>query len=106
VDLRRYIRDIDPLLQEGATITTTVEGFHTDTGEKRTIRGTVTDVYYEGQMDSPATLAELAGKATVTLDTGDQTYTVGGWGASLEELEASVIRTESIDRGDECSDKP
>lgn len=102
IDIRRYIRDIDPLLHEGADITAVVHGYHTDTGEERTLRGTVTDVHYEGSTDDVATLSELAGRASLTLETGDGVYSVGGWGATLEEVEATLITTEDVGgRGEE-----
>ncbi|SEP79302.1 TrmB family transcriptional regulator [Natrinema salaciae] len=100
VDLRQCLRDVEPLLEDGATIEATVYGFETDTGREVTRRGTITDLTYTGHstVDGQQTaLFHLAGKASLTLATDDGTYTVGGWGAMLEDYEATRITIESID---------
>ncbi|MDQ2049596.1 TrmB family transcriptional regulator [Natronolimnohabitans sp. A-GB9] len=100
VDLRRCLRDVEPLLEEGATIEMTIDALETDSGREVTRRGTIADVTYAGVStdDERITpLSQLAGKASLTLETGDERYTVGGWGAMLEDLEATRLTIESID---------
>ncbi|WP_247002033.1 TrmB family transcriptional regulator [Halosolutus gelatinilyticus] len=101
VDLRQCIRDVVPLLDEGYSIEATIRGFETDTGREVTKRGRITDATYAGVATNdgrPAPLAQLAGEASVTLATDDDRYTVGGWGAMIEDFEGVRITIESIDR--------
>lgn len=100
VDLRQCLRDVEPLLEDGVTVEATVYGFETDTGREVTRRGTITDVTYTGHSTSEereTPLFHLAGKASLTLATDDGPYTVGGWGAMLEDYEATRITIESLD---------
>ncbi|SFC44493.1 transcriptional regulator [Halobiforma haloterrestris] len=100
VDLRQCLRDVVPLLEEGRTVDVTVDGFDTETGREVTRRGTVVDVTYAGTAanDGRTTpLSQLAGEASLTLSTDDGTCTVGGWGAMIEDYEATRITIESVD---------
>ncbi|WP_226013020.1 TrmB family transcriptional regulator [Halomicrobium salinisoli] len=97
VDLRACIRDIQPLVESGTTVRATVTGRDTETNAERTVSGEITGIEYSGESteDDTLPLAELAGRASVTVDTGSGTVSVGGWGAVIEEIEAtSVIVTD------------
>ena len=100
VDLRRCLRDVEPMLEAGATIEATIRGFETNTGRELTLRGTITDVTYAGISDAAerTPLSQLAGRAGFTLETDDGPVTVGGWGAMLEDVEATRITIESCDQ--------
>ncbi|MBX0294132.1 TrmB family transcriptional regulator [Haloarcula nitratireducens] len=94
VDLRHAIRDIEPLLDEGATISATVRGYDTDTNERVDLSGTIAEVSYTGSTmgrKDPIPLAQLAGRISATLDVDGERYEVGGWGAVIEEIEATQI---------------
>jgi len=39
----------------------------------------------------PSSAFGIAGRATVVVDTGEEELTVGGWGAVLEDVEATRI---------------
>ncbi|WP_121741111.1 TrmB family transcriptional regulator [Natronorubrum halophilum] len=100
VDLRQCLRDVEPLLEDGVTIEATVVGFETDTGREVTKRGTITDLTYAGVSASDertTPLPQLAGEASITLEVGGERYTIGGWGAMLEDLEAVRITIESLE---------
>ncbi|QFU81195.1 TrmB family transcriptional regulator [Natronorubrum aibiense] len=100
VDLRQCLRDVVPLLEDGRRVEMTIQGFETDTGYEVTKRGTVVDVTYAGVStddDRETPLTQLAGEASLTLETDDGTYTVGGWGAMIEDFEAIQLTLESID---------
>ncbi|SDJ54787.1 TrmB family transcriptional regulator [Natronorubrum texcoconense] len=100
VDLRQCLRDVEPLLEAGVTIEATVVGFETGTGREVTKRGTITDVAYAGVSASDERvmpLSQLAGKAAITIENGDERTTIGGWGAMLEDLEAIRITIESLE---------
>ncbi|CCQ34229.1 transcriptional regulator TrmB protein [Halorhabdus tiamatea SARL4B] len=99
VCLEEFVRDVYPLWWDGATVSLTVEGIDTDTGEERTISGVLRDVVYSGQTatDRPPTLAELSGQASMILWTPTGRRSIGGWGALIEDLEARRITLEDIE---------
>ncbi|MBX0323258.1 TrmB family transcriptional regulator [Halomicroarcula sp. F13] len=100
VDLRHAVRDIEPLLQEGASIEATVRGRETDTKAEVELTGYITDVDYTGSSlgrTEPVPLAQLAGRISATLDVDGETYDIGGWGAVLEQIEVTEITIESVE---------
>ncbi|WP_435346519.1 TrmB family transcriptional regulator [Haloarchaeobius sp. HRN-SO-5] len=100
IDIREFIRDVEPLLMDGATIHVSVEGKEIAGGDPVTVTGTVADLFYEGDSGTDGRktpLAQLAGRASVTVDTGDARYTVGGEGAMLEEIEAMRLTITGLD---------
>lgn len=98
-DVRRFVRDTEPLLDEGATLTVRVDGFSTESGERTTLTGQVVDVFYQGKgaVEGVPPLPQLAGQVAVYLETEDGTVVVGGWGSVLEEVEATRITLEAVD---------
>jgi len=99
VDLRHVVRDLEPLLAEEASIEVTVVGYVTDTNEPVELTGTVVDVDYTGSSmgrQEPVPLAQLAGRISLTLEADGQTYEIGGWGAVLEEIEATEITVNDV----------
>jgi len=97
VSLKEFIRDISPLHNDGAHIAATIAGVDVASGEFRTVTGTVTDIYYPDMIadDSPS-IVQLSTYAVVTLDTGTEQLTIGGWGAVFEDIEAQKITLEAI----------
>jgi len=98
VDIRYCVRDLETLLNEGATVTVTVRGYETETNEPRAVEGVVTDVTYSGINGvRPATPAFTPLRARLAhrryrLGAVD----VGGWGAVLEEMEAETITIDDV----------
>ncbi|MFC4543419.1 TrmB family transcriptional regulator [Halosolutus amylolyticus] len=100
VDLRQCLQDVMPLLEDDRTIEATIRGFETDTGREATRHGTIVDATYAGisASDDRATpLSQLAGQASLTVADGDERFTIGGWGAMIEDYEAMRITIESIE---------
>ncbi|KTG08249.1 TrmB family transcriptional regulator [Haloferax profundi] len=97
-DIRHFVQDAEPLFQNGKRIVTHINGYETDNREPIDVVGELTDIYYTAVSEPKETLSfsELAGQVCLTIDAGDETYTVGGWGAVLEEVEANRITVESI----------
>jgi sugar-specific transcriptional regulator TrmB len=94
VDIRQCVREIEPLLREGATVEARVVGFDTATEERVDLSGRIASSTYSGVSATGGAeppLSQLAGRVQLTLDTGDREYAVGGWGAMLEEVEANEI---------------
>ncbi|WP_267643454.1 TrmB family transcriptional regulator [Haloarchaeobius amylolyticus] len=91
VDVREFIRDVEPMLLDDLSVGVRVVGKDVSTGEERELEGEVADVFYEGD-DYRGTreipLAQLAGRASVTVATDEGEFTVGGEGAMLEDVEA------------------
>lgn len=101
VDIRECIRDVVPFVADDAEITVSVRGRDTETGESRHVSGIISDLIYANgvrnpEPDSYLTLTNLAGRAAIVVDTGEEEVTIGGWGASLEDVEAQRIVVESV----------
>ncbi len=97
-DIRRCVRDIEPLLDAGQTIDAEIVGYETTSGADVSLDGRITDVLYAGATTSDGTvpLTQLAGQVSLYFETADETYTIGGWGAVLEEIEATRVTITGI----------
>jgi len=99
VDIRQCVRKVEPLLDDGATIDVTVEGYETATDERVQLSGRIVETEYAGVSSADATelpLSQLAGQVHLIVDTGDREWVVGGWGAMLEAVEAVRITVSEI----------
>ncbi len=98
-NLRRFVRDVQPLLEEGVTIHATVEGSEVGTGTATTVSGRVVDVIYPGEPrdDGEIPIGQLAGQVTVEIDDGERRWTIGGWGAVVEDVEATRLTITGYD---------
>ncbi|SEK62881.1 TrmB family transcriptional regulator [Haloferax larsenii] len=97
-DIRNFVQDAKPLLDEGKRIVTNIVGHETESGESVEFTGELTDLYYTAVStpNDSLSFSELAGQVCLTVETEDETYSVGGWGAVLEEVEANRITIEVI----------
>lgn len=96
VDLRYAIRDFKPLFEAGHEIRVRVRGLDTESRKHREIDGVIQDVVTSESLNwNPSTdvvpIAAYAGLAMFAVDTGDDVVDVGGWGATLEDVEARRI---------------
>jgi len=98
VCLEALICDIVPFLTEGARITVHVDGIDTSMGTERRIDGEISNVLYSGQSptDPDPTMTQLAGQASLVVRTDEGPFTVGGWGAQVEDLEARRVVVEGL----------
>lgn len=98
-NLRRFVRDVDPMLSEGIDVDVTVEGSETGTGDAVTVSGSVVDLVYAGEPrpDGEIPIGQLAGQVTVVIDDGERRWSVGGWGAVIEDVEATRITVDAYD---------
>ncbi|PSQ28551.1 TrmB family transcriptional regulator [Halobacteriales archaeon SW_10_68_16] len=99
LDIRYCVRDIAPLLAEGATVDVLVEGVDTETGTDRTVQGTVREVIANGYEhdDEHAPVAIYSGQIGMIVDTDDGPVEIGGWGAMVEEVEAHRLTVLSVE---------
>jgi len=99
VDVRECLRAIEPAVEEGRRVSVTVLGFETATGETCELSGRVVAVEYSAtaaETGEPS-IARYAGRATLVVDTGERSVSVGGWGSTIEDIEATRIVVEAID---------
>ncbi len=99
INVRECIRDIADPLSDGATITATIDAIDIDTEASISLAGTIVDVHYTGIEQYPADVPVLyhGGQATIVLDNGDREIEIGGWGAVIEDYEATRLVVESIE---------
>jgi sugar-specific transcriptional regulator TrmB len=102
VDIRQCVRDLKPLVEAGSTPRVHVEGFDVDTGTPVSTTGVVTDAVFSGTSHSDDAVERLSGQVSLTMDPDDEDeLTVGGWGAMIEDVEATrvtVLDVEAPDR--------
>jgi len=98
VCLEALICDIAPFLSAGARITVRVDGIDTSMGAERRITGEISNVLYSGQspIDPEPTMTQLSGQAALVVRTDDGPFSVGGWGAQMEDLEARRVVVENL----------
>lgn len=93
VDVRECVQDIAPIVNAGTPIPATVRGFEIRTGEDVTLSGEITEIISASLPDEDGllTLTQLAGQATLVLESDGREYGVGGRGATIEDVEATRI---------------
>ncbi|WP_336035830.1 TrmB family transcriptional regulator [Halobacterium yunchengense] len=101
-DIRQFLLEHFRLLREDATITVEVTGRHTEDDREVTVSGPIVDTdrgsTAAGSLSSD--VLALTGTATFVVDDGTDCHTVGGWGATYEDIEArriTVTDVESVD---------
>ncbi|WP_159077023.1 TrmB family transcriptional regulator [Halococcoides cellulosivorans] len=98
VNLGRCVRELRPILADGATVRATVHGANTRTGEAATLTGRITDVTVPGAADTDGTTPTAHGSGpTLEIEVDGDRVAVGDWGAIVEPYEAMRIEIRSID---------
>lgn len=98
VDIRRCLADLEDPLADGATVDVEVVGNLIETGERVELAGTVERLNLGTPDESDVDpMTRPAGPLSLTLRTesGD-TYDVGGWGACIEDVEATRITVTDV----------
>ncbi len=98
-NIRQCVRDIEPLLNDGAAIEVRIRGYETESGDPCELSGTIARATYAGvssETDETVPLSQLAGKVTIYVDDGERERAVGGWGAFVEDVEATRITIEDV----------
>ncbi|MFB6189255.1 MAG: TrmB family transcriptional regulator [Halapricum sp.] len=98
-EIRRCIPEIEPMLEDGAAVRVRISGHWVDSRRPCQLVGTVSEVSYEGGHldDGPVTLRDLAGQASILVETDGGTFSVGGVGTLIEDVEADQIVVEQIE---------
>jgi len=99
IDIRYCIQAIKPLLERGDTVRVRISGFDTNSGSKRTIEGTVSELLVVGA-NRPSTdyIATYGGQIGMVVETDTGPVEVGGWGAMIEDLEAHTVSVLSVEK--------
>ncbi|WP_135366042.1 TrmB family transcriptional regulator [Halosimplex halophilum] len=89
VSIRELIREIESVRTDDETVTVRVEGVDTESREAVEIEGEVVDVIYTDiYEDRDVTFAQQFIQAALRVRSGDEEYTIGGYGAVLEDIRA------------------
>lgn len=98
-DVRQFLLEYIEPIREGARVTVEVTGRDTESNQDVTITGSVVDTEYvsEAAAALDSELLELAGTATIVVDDGEERHTVGGWGATYEDVEAKRITVTGVE---------
>jgi len=96
--LRDCLAVIEPLVRDDADLRAEVTGESVATGRERRETGTIASVSYPGfEAGAPPEPHRVFAEARLTLETGNETYTVGGFDARTEDIEASRVVVTEID---------
>lgn len=95
-EIRGCIRMVEPLLRDDVTVTARVHGRWTHTKRSCEFLGRIVDIQYAGEpaTDGSASLFHLIEQATLVMETDEDRYTIGGHGATLEDIEADRVVVE------------
>lgn len=99
MSIRELIRDIEAFETPDAEVHVTVKGYDTASGDFVERSGVVTDTIITSDTDE-SLLRHPFIQATVVLATDEEEYTVGGYGAILEDLRAMEIVIDSVGYGE------
>ena len=93
VDIRYCIRDVAPLVRDGATVRVRIEGTDTESGAKRTVEGKLSEILVTGPENAADVdvIASYGGQVALVVETDEGPVEVGGWGAMVEDIEAHRI---------------
>ncbi|MFC5278076.1 TrmB family transcriptional regulator [Halorubrum rubrum] len=90
-DIRSCLTELIPHLESGERLIATINGYETGTGSETTIEGQIIDVVPDP--DSDSSIYESR-EVTIVVETEDGTYDVGGFGAVVEDIRATLITIE------------
>lgn len=97
VDVREFIRDVEPWLDAGETVTVRVEGWALSNGADRLFEGDVVDAFTD-RAEQESAVSDRVGRASFTVTSDGREYTVGGEGSMLEDVEAMRVTITDVRR--------
>jgi len=98
VSIRELIRDIESVRADDETVTVRVEGVETQSKEAVELEGEVVDVIYTDiYEDRDVTFAQQFIQAALEIRSDGRTYTVGGYGAVVEDIRAIQMTITAIE---------
>lgn len=97
MDIRNCARDITSLDVDEHEVRLRIEGFDVGTGDERKLVGTVDSLRCPLPIQPDTHIADLVGQVTIDLRVDGEVIPVGGWGALVEDVEATRITLLSVD---------
>ncbi|MFB6244403.1 MAG: TrmB family transcriptional regulator [Halobaculum sp.] len=97
MDIRNCARDLSALDLSVYDARLQVEGYDVNTGAERELVGSVERIRCPVPIEPDTHVVDLVGQVTVDLRTNDGVTSVGGWGALIEDVEATRITLLSVD---------
>ncbi|MFC7027079.1 TrmB family transcriptional regulator sugar-binding domain-containing protein [Halomicroarcula sp. GCM10025710] len=96
--IREFIRDIESIRKTNEQVVVRVEGIETFSGEPVKITGTVDDIVYtDSGIADDQPFSQLFIQAAIVVSDDEDEYTIGGYGAILEDIRAVRITIRSIE---------
>lgn len=92
--IRTCIRELWPYVDRDVSLQASVNGYKTDTGREKRIEGEIVSVYPD---EDSGVAMRHADQACLFVESGSETYTVGGFGAIVEDIRATRIRISGTD---------
>ena len=94
--IRELIRDLESVRESQEEIVVRVEGIETKTGDSVDITGPIREMLHTGtDQTSPFTQPFI--QAAIVVSDGEQEYTIGGYGAIVEDVRATRISVISME---------
>lgn len=87
-DIRSCLSELTPYFESGEELNATVKGYETETGLETKVEGRIVEIVPGPETD--ISISE-SNKATIIVETDDQSYEVGGFGAVVEDIRATSI---------------
>ncbi|WP_096392966.1 TrmB family transcriptional regulator [Halorubrum trapanicum] len=107
-DIRQFLLENRDRIRGDEPFHVEIEGRETDSDRSVTVSGEVVDAENlsegDGGEDRAPSVLALTGTASMIVDDGERRWTVGGWGATYEEVEANRIRVTGV--GAELGSEP
>ncbi|GAA0722254.1 sugar-specific transcriptional regulator TrmB [Halorubrum trapanicum] len=95
-DIRQFLLENRDRIHRDEPLRVEIEGRETDSDRSVTLSGEVVDAEHvsesDGDADRAPSVMALTGTASMVVDDGEKRWTVGGWGATYEDVEANRIR--------------
>lgn len=94
-DIRQFLLENRDRIRAEEPLHVEIEGRDTDSDRSVTVSGEVVDAEKlsdgDGDEDRAPSVLALTGTASIVVDDGEELWTVGGWGATYEDVEANRI---------------
>lgn len=98
ISIREFIRDVESVRNSDEEVVVSVEGIETFSGEPVTVTGTLEEIVYtDSEVADGQPFSQLFIQAAIVVSDDSETYTIGGYGAILEDIRAIRISIHSIE---------
>ncbi|WP_225336044.1 TrmB family transcriptional regulator [Halomicrobium urmianum] len=92
--IRQCIRELQPYSDKENPLWVSVDGYETETGRETHVEGFITDIFPD--TDDDVTLKE-ADQVFLVVESESESYTIGGFGALVEDVRATRIQISNVE---------